>query len=174
MAEVVPLRVLPTLRFPLPESARYDYAQRFGAQHKGTDIFAERGTPVLAVASGKAEARTDPKGGKVVYLTAESGTRYYYAHLEDWTGDFPRDVRAGEMLGLVGTTGNAALTPPHLHFQVSPGAGEAPIDPYPMLTAIDPHRSGVSPDHQEVTKPSAQAGAGWGWLLLLLLWSRRG
>lgn len=183
MAEVVQLRrskVDGMKVFPLPADAKYRYAQRYGPTtgHWGVDLMADRGTPVLAVADGRVVSENDTKGGKVVYLSAQDGQRYYFAHLDVWTGEFPRDVRAGDQIGTVGNTGNAKGGPPHLHFQVSPSKGKT-VDPYPLLKSIDPHNLGTAPlpdtlDHQEITKPSVQAGGGWGWLLLLLLWSRRG
>lgn len=130
--------------FPLPSDATYHYADEWTAQHHGTDIFASRGMPVLAVANGHARAAEDPKGGHVVYLTGDDGTVYYYAHLDardallEESGELGVDVEAGAMLGQVGTTGNAAGTSPHLHFQIAEH-GRA-IDPFPELAELDPHQ----------------------------------
>ncbi len=131
------------LAFPLPSSSNYDYASLFGPKHQGTDIFADRGTPVLAVDNGRARAAEDPLGGHVVYLTGETGYHYYYAHLDtrepvlEAAGDVGIDVRAGDPSGTVGTTGNAAGKAPHIHFQLAtPNA--AIVDPFPFLAEIDP------------------------------------
>jgi peptidoglycan LD-endopeptidase LytH len=101
--------------------------------HEGIDIFAPRHTPVVAVASGVASARTTPRGGNVVWLRA-SGRSYYYAHLEKSAITGSRTVEAGEVLGYVGNSGNAITTPTHLHFGVY-RRGHGAIDPLPQLAA---------------------------------------
>ncbi|HSE01049.1 MAG TPA: M23 family metallopeptidase [Burkholderiales bacterium] len=152
-------------RFPLAASAAYNYAQRFTMQHRGVDIMAPLGTPVVAVEDGIAWATIDPKGGNVVYLDGESGLRYYYAHLASWTPllvvthDPKVPVKAGDQLGYIGNTGNAATTATHLHFQMR--RGSLVIDPFDDLMKVDPHRRG--------TRPSSAAPAG-ALLLLALLW----
>lgn len=134
------------MRFPIPRGQAYSYAQRYGV-HQGTDIMAEEGTPVVAVEDGTAHAALDPKGGVVVYLSTSAGARYYYAHLSRVVAPLdPEDrqirleVRAGDQLGAVGSTGNAAGGAPHLHFQLDRGAGW--VDPYPWLRAADPNATG--------------------------------
>jgi murein DD-endopeptidase MepM/ murein hydrolase activator NlpD len=137
--------------FPLPASAHYSYERRFGVEHKGIDIMAPRGTPVLAVEAGTAWATIDSKGGNVVYLESINGRRYYYAHLERWsaillgTNDPKVDVSVGDILGYVGNTGNAAGKATHLHLQVR--EGDRYFDPYDDLRALDPNRdrSSVAP-----------------------------
>lgn len=131
--------------FPLSELSTWGYQQAFDKRkggHHGTDIFAPRGTPVLAVSDGVARATHDPKGGRVVYLTTDGGEKYYFAHLDDWAIPplaLDRQVRvdAGAIIGHVGTTGNAQGTSPHLHFQAwLPGEGL--VDPYYILRQVDP------------------------------------
>jgi murein DD-endopeptidase MepM/ murein hydrolase activator NlpD len=97
-------------------------AERDGGRraHRGVDIFAARGTPVLAATDGwVTRVETTRVGGNVIWLQPLTGNlRVYYAHLqEQWveTGDF---VLTGQPLGAVGNTGNAVTTPPHLHFGV--------------------------------------------------------
>lgn len=133
--------------FPVREG--YQYARAFDERpggHKGTDIFAPAGTEVLAVDSGFARTDDDPKGGNTVYLQGPDGTRYYYAHLQDYEGKFPRQVAAGEVLGRVGSTGNARGKAPHVHFQIFvPGHGV--MDPFDELRRVDSGRGGsVLPD----------------------------
>lgn len=129
--------------FPLPASSRYSYASRFDASHQGTDIFAPAGTPVFAVAPGKAKARIEVKGGKTVYLEADDGITYFYGHLASWslplTARAEKTVEAGEQIGTVGTTGNAEGKPAHLHFQMRDRSlfSFGPTDPFPALRAVD-------------------------------------
>jgi murein DD-endopeptidase MepM/ murein hydrolase activator NlpD len=144
-------------RFPLPKDANYDYANRFGTSpgdHHGTDIFAPRGTPVLAVERGMARSAEDPKGGLVVYLAAlnldggpaEPVRMYYYAHLDDTIDPVPGGtlVEPGEVIGHVGDSGNAKGGDPHLHFQARI-AGET-VNPYPLLRGVDPKVPGPGKD----------------------------
>jgi murein DD-endopeptidase MepM/ murein hydrolase activator NlpD len=115
-------------------------AERDGGRraHRGVDIFAPRGTPVLAATDGwVTRVETTRVGGKVVWMQPLFGNmRVYYAHLdEQWVepGDF---VIAGEPLGAVGNTGNAITTPPHLHFGVyvrRPGVRGGAQDPVEFL-----------------------------------------
>jgi murein DD-endopeptidase MepM/ murein hydrolase activator NlpD len=93
-----------------------------GRKHTGADIFAPKGTPVIAATNGVVLAiTTDRLGGKVVYLFGEGLTIQYYAHLDAWDPALRegQHVKAGHVLGTVGNTGNAKNTPSHLHFGVS-------------------------------------------------------
>lgn len=159
--------------FPVDPSARPQFADAFGS-HRGTDIFAPLGTALIAVDDGNARAATDPKGGSVVYLRADDGTVYYYAHLSSYTGAFPRRVVAGEEIGAVGTSGNAQGKDPHLHFEVHPNGGDA-IDPFPLLAALSGQPvPTVQP--APAPQPTAQAEAAGGlglFAAVLLLLSRR-
>ena len=87
-------------------------------RHEGVDIFAPRGTPVVAVADGVvSRTGTNGLGGNVVWLSdLARGLSYYYAHLDRHLVEPGATVRAGDTLGTVGNTGNARTTPPHLHF----------------------------------------------------------
>jgi murein DD-endopeptidase MepM/ murein hydrolase activator NlpD len=125
--------------FPVDVMGYPQFADAFGS-HRGTDIFALTGTPVLAVDSGTVRAADDPKGGTVAYLKSTDGTVYYYAHLTDYVGTYPRSVSAGEVIGTVGTSGNAQGTTPHLHFEVHT-TDRGTIDPYPELLAVAPSKS---------------------------------
>lgn len=127
--------------FPVIGPASYSddwHAPRDGGArlHKGADIFAPRGTPVIAVASGTI-TRLSPSGGlggRTVHLTTDDGTYFYYAHLDAFHVRLTEGQRvaAGSLLGFVGNTGNAITTPPHLHFEIHPDGGAA-VPPLPQL-----------------------------------------
>ena len=111
-------------------------AQRDGGrrQHRGVDIFAPRGTPVLAAAEGYVgRVGTTDIGGNVVWLFDEKRRNsLYYAHLDRQAVRGGEFVRIGDTLGFVGNTGNARTTPPHLHFGVY-RRGEGAVDPLPFI-----------------------------------------
>lgn len=111
-------------------------APRDGSRlHQGQDIFAPRGTPIFSATEGYvARIGENALGGQTVSVVGAGGRVYYYAHLEAYApqlreGDF---VTKDTLLGYVGTTGNAAGTPPHLHFGVY-GPGGA-TNPLPLLS----------------------------------------
>ena len=106
-----------------------------GRTHRGNDLFAPDGTPLVAVTDGSVWFQGDPQGGNAAYVNGNDGNTYYYAHLRDYVGG-ARPVKAGELIGHVGTTGDASDAPPQLHFEIRPGGpnGRA-IDPYPVLAA---------------------------------------
>jgi len=108
-------------------------------KHKGIDIFAPKGTAIVAVADGVVSfIGEQPKGGLCLWLTTESGTSFYYAHLDRWAPGLyeGQEVRSGDLLGYVGNTGNAKTTPPHLHFAVNDN--DEMVNPYPILTKATP------------------------------------
>jgi murein DD-endopeptidase MepM/ murein hydrolase activator NlpD len=91
--------------------------------HEAIDILAPRGTPVLAVEDGTvAKLFTSQAGGLTVYQYDPSETfSYYYAHLDSYAGGLKegQELRRGDLIGYVGTTGNAPENTPHLHFAIS-------------------------------------------------------
>ncbi|OAV43180.1 M23 family metallopeptidase [Lewinella sp. 4G2] len=105
--------------------------------HKGNDIFADKGTPLLAVADGRIfKVANGGLGGKTVWLyDNEREQSYYYAHLDEQWVRRGQYVQRGDSLGTVGNTGNARTTPPHLHFGVY---ADGPYDPYSLLQRDDP------------------------------------
>jgi murein DD-endopeptidase MepM/ murein hydrolase activator NlpD len=102
--------------------------------HEGIDIFAPRGTAVVAVADGLiSEVESTSLGGRVVWQRDERrGVLYYYAHLERQFVAEGQRVKAGDRIGAVGNSGNASRASPHLHFGVYRTA-TSPIDPAPFL-----------------------------------------
>ena len=103
-------------------------ARSGGRRHEGLDMAARRGTPVLAVRGGEAEFKRSNLGGKAIWLVTPSGQRFYYAHLDAWEGS-SRSVLPGEVIGYVGSTGNARGN--HLHFEIR--FGDDATDPYPAV-----------------------------------------
>lgn len=107
--------------------------------HKGIDIFAPRGTQIVAVTDGILSYIGDqPKGGHCLWLTTEAGTSFYYAHLDRWAPGLYEgmEVQAGDLLGFVGNTGNALHTPSHLHFGIN--QNDEMVNPYPLLARATP------------------------------------
>jgi murein DD-endopeptidase MepM/ murein hydrolase activator NlpD len=107
-----------------------------GRSHEGTDIFADRGTPLRAVADGSVKAvRYDDSGigGRYVSIWTGAGEHWYYAHLESVAGGIAVGVpvSAGQLLGTVGSSGNARGTPPHLH--IGWYVNDVAYNPYPTL-----------------------------------------
>ena len=119
-------------------------ARSEGRVHDAIDIMAPAGTPVLAAAAGTVEKLfLSERGGITVYVRSpDKAWLYYYAHLQDYAPGLAQqaNVKQGELLGHVGSTGNASPEAPHLHFAINamaPGEGwwqGKPINPYPALT----------------------------------------
>ena len=110
--------------------------------HHAVDIMAPRHSDVVAVADGSIARLTTSVAGGIAVYEWSAGQRfvYYYAHLQEYA---PRllegqTVRRGQVLGYVGTTGNAPPGTPHLHFAIARVEkkgqwwGGTPIDPYPI------------------------------------------
>ena len=111
--------------------------------HHGNDIFAPLGAPLLAVTDGTLFlAGWNDVGGNRVWLRDAAGNEFYYAHLSAFS-PLAREgaqVKAGDVIGFVGATGDAVGTPPHLHFEIHPRdllwmGYDGVVNPYPYLTA---------------------------------------
>jgi murein DD-endopeptidase MepM/ murein hydrolase activator NlpD len=103
-----------------------------GRRHKGTDVFAPYGTPVVAPVSGSVADHDSGLGGKGFWLRGSDGNTYYGAHLSRFGN--VGSVGQGQIIGYVGTSGNARGGPAHLHFEIHPGGGAA-VNPYGTLRA---------------------------------------
>jgi len=121
------IEVQAPLAFPVSGYDRRAIQSGFGADrdggrraHRGVDIFAARGTEaVAAMDAWVSRVETTRRGGNVIWLQPLFGNmRLYYAHLDEHLVEAGQFVAAGQRLGLVGNTGNAITTPPHLHFGV--------------------------------------------------------
>jgi murein DD-endopeptidase MepM/ murein hydrolase activator NlpD len=142
-AYTVTITTGPSLAFPVPSGERATVGSFWGAsrdhgarKHEGIDIFGKRGMPVVAAADGYITAvREGGIGGKVVFLHP-SGKDYtlYYAHLDSQTVREGQFVKTGEVVGLMGNTGNAKYTAPHLHFGIYAAGGA--VDPLPFVKAV--------------------------------------
>jgi len=121
---------------------------RGSRKHEALDIMASRGTRVVAVDDGRvAKLFTSAAGGITVYqVDPEEQFIYYYAHLDRYAKGMAegKTLKRGELIGYVGSTGNAPPGAPHLHFTIFRlGADKrwwkgSPVNPYPFLVAESP------------------------------------
>lgn len=133
---------------PSQLSDTFTDARSAGRTHDAIDIMAAAGTPVLAVADGHIEKLfTSKLGGLTIYeFNSDNTLAYYYAHLQRYADGVAEQqtVKRGQLLGYVGSTGDASPEAPHLHFAISVLGPEkqwwkgVAINPYPELGGI-PH-----------------------------------
>jgi murein DD-endopeptidase MepM/ murein hydrolase activator NlpD len=105
-----------------------------GRSHRGVDMMASRGTPVVASVSGSVSHRGNSIGGLSFHLDGDDGNYYYGTHLDGYANENAGHVQAGTVIGYVGDTGNARGNP-HLHFEIHPGGRGNAINPYPTVRA---------------------------------------
>src|SRR5262245_8451437 len=145
---VAPLPVANTFPIPAPNIVRFSdnwHACRDGCSrlHKGNDVFAAEGAPEIAVESGVVAAinNTDSgNGGLYIWLRGDSGNAYFYAHNSANLVTLGQRVGRGQMIGLVGHTGNATEGASHIHFQINrcgqlDSSEPCTVDPYTLLTS---------------------------------------
>lgn len=149
----------PVYLFPVVGGKNRDAQSFWGAQrdggkrsHEGIDIFAKRGTPVIATVDGRiASIGEKGLGGKQVWLRdTKRGLSLYYAHLDSIVPIKNYQVKAGDILGFVGNTGNARTTAPHLHFGIY-RRYEGAINPYYFIKQNEykiPVESSFLPENQ--------------------------
>ncbi|MXV15556.1 M23 family metallopeptidase [Hufsiella ginkgonis] len=148
----------PSIGFPLKRANRNQVQSFWGVErdagarkHEGVDIFSSFRTPVIAAADGMVSHVTiNNLGGKVVFMRpSEKRYTLYYAHLDSQLVGDGQLVKQGDTLGLMGNTGNAVNTPPHLHFGIYTNSGA--VDPFPFIDPLirEPPAIGV---------PSSQLG----------------
>ena len=133
----------PSLSFPVSSSGKPsigsfwgDGRDEGGRKHEGIDIFATKHTPAIAAANGVVTGvRENTLGGLVVFMRPQDRDyTLYYAHLDKQLVQDGQTVHTGDTLGLVGNTGNARTTPPHLHFGIYTNGGA--IDPLAFVDRI--------------------------------------
>ncbi|WP_127169762.1 M23 family metallopeptidase [Xanthomonas sp. BRIP62415] len=123
-------------------------ARSEGRVHDAIDILAPTGTPVIAVADGTVEKLfNSERGGLTIYQFDPAGTYcYYYAHLERYADGLAekQSIKRGQIIGYVGSTGNADPAAPHLHFEIHRLGPEKQwwkgevLNPYPVLHGDQP------------------------------------
>jgi murein DD-endopeptidase MepM/ murein hydrolase activator NlpD len=129
------------LTFPQLDSdtkflSEYGVSKPDGRTHRGVDLFASRGTEVIAGADGFVQkVQRGSRAGLYVVLTHPDGYETWYLHLGSFADgiEVGDPVAGGDVIGYVGSTGNAAGTSPHTHFEIHKNG--RPIDPYPFLRA---------------------------------------
>jgi peptidoglycan LD-endopeptidase LytH len=140
-ARILAVPVLGAYPADVPNS--FVHGRSGGRRHNAADILAPRGTPVLSADDGVVRRlSTNALGGITIYATdPDERFVFYYAHLDGYAADLhvSQRVRRGDLLGYVGTTGNAPANVPHLHFQIMRLLDRdrlwdgVPIDPKPFL-----------------------------------------
>ncbi|GGM76637.1 hypothetical protein GCM10010967_05300 [Dyadobacter beijingensis] len=141
LSVAVSLLTEPTLAFPVAGHSMSSVISFWGADrdagarlHEGIDIRARRGTPAIAARDGfVTQVGTNNLGGKVVFVSSlDNPYSLYYAHLDSQVVSTGQRVRLGDTLGLVGNTGNAITTSPHLHFGIY-ARGSGAVNPLPFI-----------------------------------------
>jgi predicted chitinase/murein DD-endopeptidase MepM/ murein hydrolase activator NlpD len=144
------LAAVPSINaFPVPAPYEASFSDDWHAcrdgcrrRHKGNDIFAPEGSPIVAVEPGviaKVDGTDDSNGGLSIWLRGDSGVAYWYAHNSANYVTAGQRVGQGQMIGRVGHTGNARTTPSHIHFQIN-RCGElsssepCTVDPFGLIS----------------------------------------
>ena len=113
---------------PSVTTAEYGDYGLWASYHTGLDFNGYEGQSIVAVANGVVtSAGYDGSYGNKTVVTLEDGTEIWYCHQSSFSVSEGQEVRAGEVIGAVGSTGN--VTGSHLHLEVRPGGGD-PVDPY--------------------------------------------
>ena len=171
--------------FPVLGATSNDFSNDFGnfradtGFHQGIDIFAPAGTPILAINDGVVSSvGWNTLGGRRFWLTDKWGNEYYFAHLSGFSplAKEGQQVKRGDVIGFVGSSGDAQGGATHLHFEMHPGGSWAvppyayvmtwltgvqqPVDP-PSTTVPDPGTTTATvptkPKHKPKPKPQPLA-----------------
>lgn len=130
--------------FVFPVAGAHSFSDDWGdprgggrRRHKGTDIFALRGTPAVAVVDGVVSMeKRGGAGGIMLWLDGDNGNVYFYAHLNSYAVGTGTRVNAGQTIAYVGDTGNARGGSPHLHFEIH-ADGRKAVNPFETLEVSD-------------------------------------
>lgn len=139
----VPMSVTPGFICPIAAPTSFidswGFPRSGGRSHQGVDMFAKHMAPLVAVANGTIKMSYNSLGGNVVWLYADHGVNYFYAHLDSYPAGQVNGQRVsrGTVIGYNGDTGNAAPGAYHLHFGIVPG-GIQHVNPYPTVRAACP------------------------------------
>ncbi len=142
MGYTIEIAASPSLAFPVKEEHKPRIISVWGVDrdggrrsHEGIDIQAAKRTPVVASADGIVTRVGDNNlGGKVVFMRPEGkNINLYYAHLDEQLVQSGQRVKEGDVIGLMGNTGNAKNTVPHLHFGIYENGA---IDPLPFVNPV--------------------------------------
>jgi peptidoglycan LD-endopeptidase LytH len=134
------IATLASIAFPVraadnPRVSSFWGADRDGGArlHEGIDIFTKFRTPAIAASDGRiTRVQENNLGGKVIFLRPEDKAySLYYAHLDTQLAQEGQRVKTGDVIGLIGNTGNARTTAPHLHFGIYTNNGA--VDPFPFV-----------------------------------------
>jgi murein DD-endopeptidase MepM/ murein hydrolase activator NlpD len=105
-----------------------------GRRHEGNDLMSAGGVHVVAVVDGAVTFKSGSRQGTGAYLRGDDGNEYWYFHLDEYAGE-PRLVRRGEVIGVVGESGNAGGV--HTHFEIHPGWDPDDAEnPYPKIDLV--------------------------------------
>src|SRR5690606_14251107 len=140
----------PSLDDPVAKDSKHNIGSFFEdgreagrRKHEGIDIFAARSTPAVAAADGIiSRVGTNNLGGKIIFMKPKGrAINLYYAHLDSQLVTTGQTVSIGDTIGLIGNTGNAITTPPHLHFGIYTPVGA--VDPLPFVRPVKSNPSKI-------------------------------
>ncbi len=140
VAEIAPVEQISTDGYVCPVAGKTHFTDTWGESrsggrhHQGTDMMAAYGTPLAAVTAGTVRSAYSSAGGTSIYLQGDDGVEYFYAHNSRNSISNGERVKAGDIIGAVGTSGNAPKSAPHLHFERHPG--RSPVNPYPFVRRV--------------------------------------
>ena len=118
---------------PVVTTAEFGEYGLWASYHTGLDFNGNTGDPIMSIANGVVTSvGYDGSYGNKTVVTLSDGTEIWYAHQTAYVVSVGQVVRAGEVIGSVGSTGN--VTGPHVHIEVRPGAGD-PVDPFTAFVA---------------------------------------